>query len=85
MLTLFSRSAAHGICPKAEHFITDHFLKPFTKLMARSLLPRYAVASNSQPDDKTGKCFLPVNAILFAMKTDMFKWHSFGILQMYFI
>ena len=29
--------------------------------------------------------FCPLKAILFAMNRDIFKWHTFGILQMYFI
>jgi len=44
-----------------------------------------AVAATASLMIKRENVFCLLNAILFAMKTDMFKWHTFGILQMYFI
>jgi hypothetical protein len=44
-----------------------------------------AVAATASLMMKRENVFCRLKAILFAMKTDMFKWHTFGILQMYFI
>ena len=44
-----------------------------------------AVAAMASRIIKREKVFCRLKAILFAMKTDIFKWHTFGILQMYFI
>jgi hypothetical protein len=44
-----------------------------------------AVAATASLMIKRENVFCLLKAILFAMKTDIFKWHTFGILQMYFI
>lgn len=44
-----------------------------------------AVAATASLIIKRLKVFWLLNAMRFAIKNGMFKWHTFGILQMYFI
>ncbi len=44
-----------------------------------------AVAATARRMIKRLNVFCRLNAMRLAMKNGMFKWHTFGILQMYFI